>query len=39
MATPGVLHEAGSDFAEGGVDAEAAAAPPLMSDPAGTVYL
>jgi hypothetical protein len=31
--------EAGSDSAEGGVDAEGAAAPPLMSDPAGTVYL
>jgi hypothetical protein len=31
--------EAGSDFAEGGVDAEGAAAPPLMSDPAGAVYL
>jgi hypothetical protein len=27
--------EAGSDSAEGGVDAEGAAAPPLMSDPAG----
>ena len=31
--------EAGSDSAEGGVDAEGAAALPLMSDPAGTVYL
>ena len=31
--------EAGSDSTEGGVDAEGAAAPPLMSDPAGTVYL
>jgi hypothetical protein len=31
--------EAGSDPAEGGVDAEGAAAPLLMSDPAGTVYL
>jgi hypothetical protein len=31
--------EAGSDSAEGGVDAEGAAAPPLMSDPAGTIYL
>jgi hypothetical protein len=31
--------EAGSDSAEGGVDAEGAAAPPLMSDPVGTVYL
>jgi hypothetical protein len=31
--------EAGSDSAEGRVDAEGAAAPPLMSDPAGTVYL
>ena len=31
--------EAGSDSAEGGVDGEGAAAPPLMSDPAGTVYL
>jgi hypothetical protein len=31
--------EAGSDHAEGGVDAEGATAPPLMSDPAGTVYL
>jgi hypothetical protein len=31
--------EAGSDSAEGGFDAEGAAAPPLMSDPAGTVYL
>jgi hypothetical protein len=31
--------EAGSDSAEGGVDAEGAAAPPLMSDPTGTVYL
>jgi hypothetical protein len=31
--------EAGSDSAEGGVDAEGAAAPPLMSDSAGTVYL
>ena len=31
--------EAGSDSAEGGVDAEGAAASPLMSDPAGTVYL
>jgi hypothetical protein len=29
--------EARSDFAEGGVDAEGAAAPLLMSDPAGTV--
>jgi hypothetical protein len=27
--------EAGSDSAEGGVNAEGAAAPPLMSDPAG----
>jgi hypothetical protein len=27
--------EAGSDSAEGGVDAEGAAAPPMMSDPAG----
>jgi hypothetical protein len=27
--------EAGSDSADGGVDAEGAAAPPLMSDPAG----
>jgi hypothetical protein len=27
--------EAGSDSAKGGVDAEGAAAPPLMSDPAG----
>jgi hypothetical protein len=31
--------EARSDSAEGGVDAECAAAPPLMSDPAETVYL
>jgi hypothetical protein len=31
--------EAGSDSAEGGVAAEGAAAPPLMSVPAGTVYL
>jgi hypothetical protein len=31
--------EAGSDSAEGGVDAEGAAAPLLMPDPAGTVYL
>jgi hypothetical protein len=31
--------EAGSDSAEGGVDAEGAAAPSLMSDPAGTFYL
>jgi hypothetical protein len=31
--------EVGSDSAEGGVDAEGAAAPPLMSDPARTVYL
>jgi hypothetical protein len=31
--------EAWSDSAEGGVNAEGAAAPPLMSDPAGTVYL
>jgi hypothetical protein len=31
--------EAGSDPAEGGVDAEGAAAPLLMSDPVGTVYL
>jgi hypothetical protein len=31
--------EAGSDSAEGGVDAKGAVAPPLMSDPAGTVYL
>jgi hypothetical protein len=31
--------EAGSDSAKGGVDAEGAAAPPLMSDPAGIVYL
>jgi hypothetical protein len=31
--------EAGSDSVEGGVDAEGAAAPPLMSDPAGTIYL
>jgi hypothetical protein len=31
--------EAGSDSVEGGVDAEGVAAPPLMSDPAGTVYL
>jgi hypothetical protein len=31
--------EAGSDSVEGGVDAEGAAALPLMSDPAGTVYL
>jgi hypothetical protein len=31
--------EAGSDSAEGGVDAEGAAAPQLISDPAGTVYL
>jgi hypothetical protein len=31
--------EAGSDSAEGGVDTEGAAAPPLMSDPAGTIYL
>jgi hypothetical protein len=31
--------EARSDSAEGGVDAEGAAAPPLMSDPAGTIYL
>jgi hypothetical protein len=31
--------EAESDSAEGGVDAEGAAAPPLMSDPAGIVYL
>jgi hypothetical protein len=38
--SPTVLpFEAGSDSAEGGVDAEGAAAPPLMSDPAGTVYL
>jgi hypothetical protein len=37
---PSVLpSEAGSDSAEGGVDAEGAAAHPLMSDPAGTVYL
>jgi hypothetical protein len=28
-----------SDSAEGGVDAEGAAAPPLMSNPAGTIYL
>jgi hypothetical protein len=31
--------EVGSDSAEGGVNAEGAAAPPLMSDPVGTVYL
>jgi hypothetical protein len=31
--------EAGSDSAEGGVNAEGVAAPPLMSNPAGTVYL
>jgi hypothetical protein len=31
--------EAVSDSTEGGVDAEGAAAPPLMSDPAGAVYL
>jgi hypothetical protein len=31
--------EAGSDSAEGGVDAEGADAPPLMSDPARTIYL
>jgi hypothetical protein len=31
--------EAGSDSVESGVDAKGAAAPPLMSDPAGTVYL
>jgi hypothetical protein len=31
--------EAGSDSAEGGVDVEGAAAPPLMSNPTGTVYL
>jgi hypothetical protein len=31
--------EAGSDSAEGGVDAEDAATPPLMPDPAGTIYL
>jgi hypothetical protein len=31
--------EARSDSAGGGVDAEGAATPALMSDPAGTVYL
>jgi hypothetical protein len=31
--------EAGLDSVEGGVDAEGAAAPPLMSDPPGIVYL
>jgi hypothetical protein len=31
--------EARSDSAEGGVDAKGAAAPLLMSEPAGTVYL
>jgi hypothetical protein len=34
-----LLFEAGSDSAEGGVDAEGGVAPPLMSDPAGTIYL
>jgi hypothetical protein len=31
--------EAGSDSTEGGVNTEGAATPPLMSDPAGAVYL
>jgi hypothetical protein len=34
-----LLSEAGSDSAEGGVDAEGAAAPLLTSEPAGTVCL
>jgi hypothetical protein len=38
--SPVLPSEARSDFAEGGVDAEGAAAPPLSrSEPAGSVYL
>jgi hypothetical protein len=34
-----LLSEAGSDSAEGGVDAEGVLFPLLMSEPAGIVYL